>query len=199
VKKISPKKILAWTVIAGSIILLLLLVLRPEWFPGILYPAKDFDLELLNPVSEPDLRDRDPGESYPEGFFVIFRHDVSSQFTHASSEFFFVNRPRKELYIKEAAWEWAGGSGIFAQDVLEDLTEVDWLRSENGWKALYFYFIPDNIPFIRMFRKKKIGEVFPFRLTIRYRLDDEPEIVQALEYQVTARKGRYERTYTFLF
>jgi hypothetical protein len=50
-----------------------------------------------------------------------------------------------------------------------------------------------------MFREKKIGEVFPFRLTIRYQFNDEPETVQILEYLVIARKGRYERTYTFLF
>jgi hypothetical protein len=55
------------------------------------------------------------------------------------------------------------------------------------------------IDFIGMFQKKKIGEVFPFRLTIRYQFDDEPEIVQALEYQVTARKGRHEYKRAFLF
>jgi hypothetical protein len=46
-----------------------------------------------------------------------------------------------------------------------------------------------------MFRKKQIGEVFPFRVTIRYRFDDEPETVQVLEYRVTARKGSYESPY----
>jgi hypothetical protein len=198
-KKMSRKKIVTWAVIAAIIVLLLLLPSHPQWLPGILYPVKDFDFEPVNPLHEPDIRKREPGKIYPEGFSIIIRHDVTSQFTHATHEFFIGTRPFKNLYVKEAAWEWEGESGIFARDVLEDLTEVDWSRSENGWKELFLYVIPDDIPFIRMFGKKKVGEVFPFRLTIRYRLDDGPEIIQTLDYQVIARKGRYERTYTFLF
>jgi hypothetical protein len=187
---------------AGMLVLLLLMFAYPQWFPGILYPVKDFDLELLNPVDELDLRGREPGKAYPEGFVVWFRHSsAASQFTFQAYESYIGTRPRKKLYIKEIAWEWEGASGFFVRDFLHEFSEGAWSHPENGWHCISWVvgIIPDPIPFIRMFQKKKIGEVFPFRLTIRYRLDDEPEIVQVLEYRVTARKGRYEPTYTFLF
>jgi hypothetical protein len=188
-------------VVAGILVLLLLMFVYPQWFSGIRYPIKDFDIEILDPVDEPDIRNREPGEAYPEGFTVWFYHDVSSQFTFQAYENYFGTRPRKKLYIKEISWEWEGGSGVFVRDFLDEFSEEDWSHPENGWHCISYVvgIIPDNISFIRMFREKEIGEVFPFRLTIRCHFDDEPKTVQVLEYRVTDRKGRYEPTYTFLF
>jgi hypothetical protein len=201
-KIIMPKKILKRVIIAGIVILPLLMFLFPQWFPGILYPVKDFDIHLVNSVGEPDIRDRKPNEKYPEGFTIILRHNSSSQFTFKSAENFYGTKPRKKLYIKEIAWEWEGGSGVFTQDILEEFTEIEWSHPENGWHCISWVtvgFVPDEIDFIKMFRKKKIGEVFPFRLVMRYYFDGEPERVQILEYQVTTRKGAYSETRAFVF
>jgi hypothetical protein len=198
-KIIMPKKILKRTVIAGIVSLPLLMFIFPQWFPGTLNSVKDFEIDLLNSIDEPDIRDREPGKAYPEGYKVEFYHIVSDQFNYHSFENFWTTRPHEKLYIQEIAWEWEEESGIFAQNVSENFTENQWLYAINGWHIFFTNHIPDNINFAKMFRKKKIGEIFPFRLVIRYRFDDEPEIIQVLEYQVTARKGRYRRTYTFLF
>jgi hypothetical protein len=76
-KIIMPKKILKRVIIACIVILTLLMFLFPQWFPGILYPVKDFDIHLVNSVGEPNIRDRKPGEEYLEGFAIIFRHTDS--------------------------------------------------------------------------------------------------------------------------
>jgi hypothetical protein len=201
-KKIMTKKILKRTIIAGIILLLPLAMLwHPEWFPGILYPIKDFDINLLNSADEPPMRDREPGREYPEGFVIIFHHTALSQFAFRSYNFFYGKRPREKLFIKEVAWEWEGGSGVFTQDFLHEFSEGVWARPENGWHCVSWMvgFTPYEINFIKMFKKKKLGDIFPFRLVIRYRFDNEPETVQVLEYQVTAQRGAYRPTYlTFL-
>jgi hypothetical protein len=73
-KIIVPKKILKRAVIAGIIILPLLILIFPDWFPGIRYPIKDFEIDLLNSVDKPDIEDREPGVEYPEGFRIEFYH-----------------------------------------------------------------------------------------------------------------------------
>jgi hypothetical protein len=186
-KKTMFKKILKRAIITGIVILPLLMFLFSQWFPGILYPTKDFDIHLVNSVDEPDIRDRKPGEEYLEGFAIIFRH-TDSQFAFRSYEFFYGTKPREKLYIKEIAWEWEEGSGVFTRDFLDEFSEMDWSHPENEWHCIPWLnagFVPYNIDFIKMFQKKKIGEVFPFRLVMRYHFDDEPETIQILEYQAT--------------
>jgi hypothetical protein len=200
-KKIMTKKMLKRSIIAGIIILPLAMLWHPEWFPGILYPIKDFDIHLLNSAGNPNIRDREPGREYPEGFAIIFGRDGSSQFTFATYEHFYGKQSYEKLYIKEVAWEWEGGSGVFTQDFLHEFSEGAWAHPENGWHCVSWLvgFLPYHIDFIKMFRKKKLGDIFPFRIVIRYRFDNGPETVQVLEYQVTAQKGAYSPTYWWVF
>jgi hypothetical protein len=201
-KIIVPKKILKRIIIAGIVILPLLMFLFPQWFPGILYPIKDFEIISVNPVDKPDIRDRELGKVYPEGFYIGFRHISSSQFTFKSVESYIGTKPRRKLYIKEIAWEWERGSGVFTRNFLHEFSETAWSHPENGWHCISWVtvgLVPDEIDFIKIFRKKKMGEVFPFQLVIRYHFDDEPETVQILDYQITARRGKYRPTYLFLF
>jgi hypothetical protein len=199
------------------IIIMVLYFLVPELFLGIRYPAVDYEIEAVNPVDENPRWDyREEGKKYPEGFAIGFGTYGFEQFKRYSFEHIVSTTPYQKLYIKEISYEGGGGKGVFTTNILKEFSGICindiiyeftglmikrddyipheknwWMKYENGWYDTYFNIITDEINFHKIFKGKKVGDIFVFKIICEYIWDNGPLITQTLTYNVKAKKGKY--------
>jgi hypothetical protein len=176
-------------------------------------PYKDFDLSQIDFDMYHDVKNRVEGSEYPEGFATHFQalKSYSDQYLRMSTETVVAKKPYKQLYVKKISYEWEGGTGVLDEDftikfttnnedagintneIIHDTRYYNvclWHKHDNGW----YYSWPEIIPptyFVLLFHKKKIGDVFPFKIILEYKWDDEPMTTQVLDFIVTGRKGKF--------
>jgi hypothetical protein len=219
----KKKKRIRILVISVIFIVLLLFIFEPRLFPGIRYPLVDFKIEEVNPIDGKQRIDyRKAGVEYPEGFAVGFGSLGGEQFKRSSVEYVVSSRPYQKLYIKRISYEGGGGSGVFAENISQSFSGIRinntlyyfsglitewsydipsklkwWNKYDNGWYDAYFGYISDKINFHRIFKHKKPGDTFIFKIIYEYRWDDGPMMTQELTYNVETVKGVYWPPNTF--
>jgi len=169
--------------------IILSLVLLGVIMLGCTYRAFIFQsiYEEGRPPSDPDAR-LNAGATYSQTFAgSIGQASINgSKMDYMSS--IFVRKPYEVLYIKEISCEWEGNTCILLRARKFRLT--DEYRTRDGWylhPSVYFFkFNPKPL-----FKGKKIGDEFKFRLKFIYSFDDEPENIQFLEYNVEVYKDKY--------
>jgi hypothetical protein len=204
-------------------IILLLFIFEPRLFPGIRYPFVDFEIDEVNPVTRNARSEyREVGVKYLEGFSVGFTHYGGEQFKRRSFEYVVSGKPYKKLYIKKYLMRGGGTGGVFVENISQTfsgfifndmlyhfsglITEMNhdfpsgtkwWAKYDTGWYAAYFWYISDEVNFHKIFKHKKPGDKFIFKIIYEYSWDDGPMMIQELKYNVEAVKGAYRIPHTF--
>jgi hypothetical protein len=222
----KKRKMMRVLLICVICILVPLFIFEPQLFPGIRYPLVDFEIEEVNPVDRDNWRVdyREAGVAYPEGFAVGFAPYGGEQFKRHSGEYAVSSKPYRKLYIRRISYEGGGSRGIFAENITQTFSGVCikntiyffsgeviewsydipsrlkwWTQYDNGWYDAYFGYISDEVNFHRIFKRKRPGDKFVFKIVYEYRWDDGPMMTQELIYNVKAVKGAYRIPNTFLF
>ena len=161
-----------------------------DLFAGVLFPRIRFSFsqEGGNPPFGAEKR-LNAGAEYPQTFNFYFSRAGNSFKTYFDTVIF-INKPYRVLHIKEMKYEWENNTGVFLEDRSFELSVINGV-AQNGWYWLRIQSDFFNVNFEKIFKGKKPGDKFLFRLTIIYSLDDELENTQVLEYNVTALKGKY--------
>ena len=159
-------------------------------FAGILFPRIKFSFSPVGEQPPTTASERlNAGAKYPQTFKFYFSR-AGNSFQYYFVPTIFVNKPYRVLHIKEMKYEWENNTGIFFENRSFELP-VRYYITQNDWYWLGGIADFFNINFEKIFKGKKQGDKFLFRLIIIYSLDDEPENTQVLEYNVTAIKGEY--------
>lgn len=159
-------------------------------FEGILYPKVRFSFTQNGDVPPSSAEKRlEMGDRYSENITFFFSQ-AGNTFEAYFIPTIFVKKPYKEFYLHEMRFEYDNNNDIVLTDKLFSLP--DEYIAKNGWfwkggiGKDFFY-----INFEKLFKNKKPGDKFLFKIILRYSFDREPEISQVLEYTVTVIKGEY--------
>ncbi|MCR5318968.1 MAG: hypothetical protein K6E22_12135 [Treponema sp.] len=195
-------------------IVVLLFIVVPEMFAfgaGIFYPRLVFSFHNVNKnfywgaadkacdlatekTPEINVLFRQPGNSFKAEFFPVF----------------LTKKNYSSLYVKKIAYIYEEKEIIQLEDVKfklsPDIISMDvykdgWITNGtyywmNGWDAK-----PENwkdksklwpeTNFEKIFKNKKVGDEFPFKVRIVYHFDDEEEKQLDIDFIVTTLKGEY--------
>ena len=160
-------------------------------FPGILYPRVKFSITYIDHPPSSSTDRLEAGDKYPQAIDFCFSR-AGNSFKSYFVPCIFTNKLYRSLHVKSMAYEYDDVRGIFLQDKtfalpLEGFSEGNGWYWRNGIGSEFF-----SINFEKVFKNKKPGDEFTFKIMLVYSFDDnEEEITQVLEYYITAIKGRY--------
>jgi hypothetical protein len=129
------------------------------------------------------------GDRYPEAITFLFSQ-AGNSFEAYFVPTIFVQKPYRKFYLHEMSFEFDENNDVVSSARLFSLS--DGYIERNGWFwrggiGQDFF----HVNFEKLFKDKKPGDKFLFRIILRYSFDTEAEILQILEYTVTAAKGEY--------
>ena len=176
-------KIMLYTMLFG---LLVLCVCGRSCMPGVFYPKKQFWFENVD-------------EGSPISISVVSGPGLNS-FKKCFLGTTFTDRRYKVVRIKKISYEWEDNIGNFLKKNEYYRFRLTGYKTDlkDGW---YIGYTPDFSGFNpeKLFKGKKIGDVFKFDLKVVYSFDDEPENIQILEYNVNVTKGEYRSFWSGIY
>jgi hypothetical protein len=154
--------------------------------PGVFYPKKQFWFENVD-------------EGFPISISFVPGPGMNS-FKKCFLGTTFTDRRYKVVRIKKISYEWEDNIGNFLKKNEYYRFRLTGYKTDlkDGW---YIGYTPDFSGFNpeKLFKGKKIGDVFKFYLNVVYSFDDEPENIQILEYNVNVTKGEYRSFWSGIY
>ena len=169
------------------------------------YPKVVFDFKQLGDAPPYSASERlKLKDKYSQEIMINFIRG-GNEYKTSLNMIIFIKKPYKYLNIKNINYLYANEKGEFLNDAKFKLPEY---VSETEIKTNYYYGKDGyywtfqvkpldkkkgqpKIDFQKIFKHKKPGDKFKFKIEIEYSFDDEPVQFLTLQYEVTAAKGRY--------
>jgi hypothetical protein len=129
----------------------------------------------------------------PFGFDISFREKTISSWDVDVTTVFYTEKPFKKIYISKITYEWEGGTGLWEKGAYTDSAISLQKSGENGMYEDMFIgsiSVISQVNLHKIFKGKKLGDEFDFALKIIYSIDDEPEILQIINYRMLVYKNR---------
>lgn len=179
-----------------------------SFFSGILYPKHRFYFTQENepPLSAQERLESGDKFSQEVQFFIDF---AGNNFKYDIEPYIFTKRAYKKFELKELSYSFEGTNGLLLTDASflfpAKICSIDEEREFPCWitdsKHSYYWtrglgLTPISKPFPRVnfgkiFKGKKAGETFTFKMSCTYSFDDEPQKTEEKLFKVRCYKGEY--------
>ncbi|MGN0728830.1 hypothetical protein [Treponema sp.] len=173
---------------------------------GILYPKVAFDFSQINEPPVSARKRLEAGERFPQEL-QFFMDVEGNNFKYDIEVYIFSKKVHTRLLVKDISYVFEGKKGCFlknAEFILpENVCRIDekqifpcWIANgEYYWTAdIFMKPVHKSLPkvnFEKIFRGKKAGDSFTFKMSCTYSFDDEEERTLELEYRVRCSKGEW--------
>ena len=160
------------------------------FFSCAIYPKTTFDVIAIDgPPIAPSAR-FELTDQFPEPIILLITRAGNCHYSYFEPTIF-TKEKFGSLNIRLMSYEYEGINGIFMENRTFILPVNNYMY-KNEW-----YLINDikktffRINLMKVFENKKPGDVFLFKIFLTYSFDNNEELTQVLEYNVTVFEGKY--------